>query len=254
MGIVGDSMIDRKLQNYFSKQEKIMISNIITRYQIYKKTGKSTCSDFLNPRELMLVTSYLNREKVSYSIYNDYPFLEKRIVYFGEYQDFITFYRIALSSHVTHSHILGTLFSLGLDEHTIGDILLEDGFFYYTNLTRLNPFLEGNLYLIHHELVTLERVSEIELKKKRFETFTILTSSMRIDTIISRIASKSRSQVQEMFQNNFVFLNYTQETSSSTLLKEGDILSIRKVGKFMIGKEKGFTKKNHIKLEISKYI
>ena len=48
-------------------------------------------------------------------------------------------------NNLKHSQILGTLFSLGLDDSLIGDIFVEDGYFYYTNLTRMNSFIENNL-------------------------------------------------------------------------------------------------------------
>lgn len=224
------------------------------KYRIYKKDNKSTCTNFLNPSELKLAISYLNSEKINYSIYEPYPFIEKKIIYFGDYDDFVTFYKIPISKEITHSNVLGTLFSLGLTPNTIGDIFLEDGYFYYTNLSRMNPFLEHNLLTINNENITLNKVDEITIKRKQFEEYTIMVSSLRIDNIISKLASCSRNQALDMIKNKLVLLNYEEEVKAHTILKKDDIISIRRVGKFKIGEEKGYTKKNNLILEIYKYM
>ena len=70
-------MVDKDLNIYYKKDEKILISNIVDKYNQYQKTGKSTCSNFLNSVNLNLVISYLEYKKIPYSIYEPYPFLEK---------------------------------------------------------------------------------------------------------------------------------------------------------------------------------
>ncbi len=239
---------------FYTKKENILISSIMDKYRIYKKDNKSTCTNFLNPSELKLATSYLNSEKINYSIYEPYPFMEKKIIYFGDYDNFVTFYKISISKEITHPNILGTLFSLGLTPNTIGDIFLEDGCFYYTNLSRMNPFLEHNFLAINNEKITLNRVSEIIIKRKQSEECTIMVSSLRIDNIISKLASCSRNQALDMIKNKLVLLNYEEEIKAHTILKKDDIISIRRVGKFKIGEEKGYTKKNNLILEIYKYM
>lgn len=68
-------MVDKDLKTYYTKEEKILISNIIDKYEQYQKTGKSTCSNFLNPVNLNLIILYLEYKKIPYSIYEPYPFL-----------------------------------------------------------------------------------------------------------------------------------------------------------------------------------
>lgn len=247
-------MIKRNKQNQLAKQDKILISNMIDKYEIYKKSGRSTCSNFLNSCELNLVISYLNHYHIPYSIYEPYSFLEKKIVYFGEYNNFVTFYQISAPNELSHSQVLGSLFSIGFNENTIGDIFIEKGICYYTNLTKMNNYLEENLSSIGHQIVKLNKIEEINLQENHFELFTILVSSMRLDNIVSKITSQSRSQVSQLFLDKRVLLNYGEIKNTSISLKENDILSIRKVGKFKVGKQQGITKKENIILEIYKYM
>ena len=246
-------MIERNRQ-HLTKQEKILLSNMIDKYEIYKRSGKNTYSNFLNPSELNLVISYLNHYHIPYSIYDPYSFFEKKIIYFGQYDNFVTFYQISAPKELSHSQVLGSLFSIGFNENTIGDIFIEKGICYYTNLTKMNNYLEEHLNTIGHQIVELKRIEEINLQENHFELFTVLVSSMRLDNIVSKITSKSRSQVNQMFLDKRILLNYDEIKNMSIPLKENDILSIRKVGKFKIGKEQGVTKKENIILEIYKYI
>ena len=136
----------------------------------------------------------------------------------------------------------------------IGDIIVEDGYFYLTNLTRMNRYIEDNLIMIKNEIIELEKVNEIILQKEHFLSSNILVSSMRLDNITSKIINKSRSIVDKMLIDKEILLNYDEVRNDSIGLKEGDILSIRKYGKYKIGKIKGYTKKNSIILEIIKYV
>ena len=93
-----------------NKEDNILIKSVLDKYKKYKKSGLSTCSNFLNTRELKLVISQLNKEKIQYNIYPSLDYLEKKIIYFGDYKDFITFYKADISDDITHKDILGTLF------------------------------------------------------------------------------------------------------------------------------------------------
>ncbi len=241
------------MNRIYSKEDKILLANVLDKYNAYEKNGISTYTNFLNMGQAKLISSFLDNRKISYSIYQPYPFLEKVIFYFGEYENFVTFYKASITD-ITHSQILGTLFSLGFDESLIGDIFVEEGYFYYTNLTRMNSFLESNLMMIKGELIKLIKVDEIILNRKHFEEINILVSSMRIDSVVSKITSKSRNQVNEMILDKLVLLNYSELNKMNVLLKEGDILSIRRFGKYKIGKVNGYTKKDNIVLEIIRYI
>lgn len=246
-------MIEKNIQSQLMKKEKILISNMMDKYKTYLKSKKSTYSNFLNPSELSLVVAYLRHNHIPYSIYEPYPFLEKKIIYFGNYDNFVTFYKMVSVKELTHQQVLGTLFSIGLNDNMIGDIFIEKGICYYTNLSKLNSFLEKNLTVIGKEQVKLIKVEEILLEEEHFDCFTVLVNSMRLDNIVSKITSQSRRQVEEMLLEKRIVLNYKEIKSASIVLKENDIISIRRVGKFKIGKQEGFTKKENIILKIYKY-
>ena len=77
---------------------------------------------------------------------------------------------------------------------------------------------------------------------------------MRIDNIISKIVPTSRSKALDMIKDKMILLNLEEIKNDSIILKENDVLSIRKHGKYKIGKSINISKKKNIILEIIKYI
>ena len=239
------------LKRIMDKEDKIIVSNILDKYIKYNKTNISTYTNFLDQRRLKLVEDTLKYLKIDYNIYINNDYLEKAIIYFGEYEDFITIYQI--DGKFEHKDILGTLFSLGLDYDLIGDIVVEENYAYFTSLTRLNDLIDNNVNMIKNKYIKPKKVNEMIITKDKFNNFNIIISSMRLDCIVSKLANLGRNDAVKYINDGFVLLNYKECKNIKKQVFEGDIISIRKVGKFKIRNEEKKTKKDNILLNISKY-
>ena len=239
------------LKRIMDKEDKIIVSNILDKYIKYNKTNISTYTNFLDQRRLKLVEDTLKYLKIDYNIYINNDYLEKAIIYFGEYEDFITIYQI--DGKFEHKDILGTLFSLGLDYDLIGDIVVEENYAYFTSLTRLNDLIDNNFNMIKNKYIKPKKVNEMIITKDKFNNFNIIISSMRLDCIVSKLANLGRNDAVKYINDGFVLLNYKECKNIKKQVFEGDIISIRKVGKFKIRSEEKKTKKDNILLNISKY-
>ena len=238
------------------KNDKMIISNLIDKYYLYEKKKIPSYSNFLDLRVLSLFESRVKNEDISYKIIEKIPDSDKKVVWFGpldDGDDSVTLYHGVCQNLVRHQDVLGCLFKIGLNTSTIGDIVVEDNEFYFTNLTRLNTFVEDNLVNIGKQKVTLNKVNNISLTKERYQEIMIVVNSMRLDTIISRLANISRNGALEKLKNKEIYVNFQEILKPTYILKEQDILSIRKVGKFKIGNILNTTRKNKILLEIKKY-
>ena len=236
------------------KQYKILRDNVLDKYYSYLSNKRKTSTNFFNSFDIDKITRFLDNKNIEYGVYDKYPFLEKKIIYFGEYDNYITIFKAKKSDKIKHSNILGTLFSLGLTDDVIGDIIVMDDYFYLTTLTRLSSFIKNNLTIINGERIELLEETDIVLNKDRFLKMKLLVSSMRVDTIVSKITNTNRLKVNSMIKDNIILVNYNTVKSSSLILKNNDILSIRKYGKYIIKNIIGTTKKNNLVLEIEKYI
>ena len=236
------------------KQDKILRDNVLDKYYSYLSNKRKTSTNFFNSFDIDKITRFLDNKNIEYGVYDKYPFLEKKIIYFGEYDNYITIFKAKKSDKIKHSNILGTLFSLGLTDDVIGDIIVMDDYFYLTTLTRLSSFIKNNLTIINGERIELLEETDIVLNKDRFLKMKLLVSSMRVYTIVSKITNTNRLKVNSMIKDNIILVNYNTVKSSSLILKNNDILSIRKYGKYIIKNIIGTTKKNNLVLEIEKYI
>lgn len=246
--------LDREnILNGLEKEDKIKISNLLDKYLLYKNKGISSTSNFLNPREVAIWENRVMNTDDDYKVISVFPDSEKKVICFGDSSDEITIYLGKTSSKVRHKDILGSLFSLGLDYDTIGDIYVCDNYFYLVNLTRLNSFIENNLVKIGNNLVSLQKVKEIILDHDLYKRKELIVNSMRLDVIVSKLSNTSRSISLNKISNKEVLVNYKVMMKPILLLKENDILSIRRVGKFKIGKVIGSTKKDKYILEINEY-
>lgn len=238
------------------KEDKIKISNLLDKYFLYEKKKIPSYSNFLNLRELALWESRVKNKNIVYKVVEKIPDCEKKVLWFGplsEGDDVVTIYRGKCQTTIKHQEVLGSLFAIGLNSNTIGDIVVEDDYFYFTNLTKLNSFVEENLIKVGNKKVSLAQVEEVPITKNRYHTIEIIVNSLRLDIIVSKLANISRKNSLDKLKNHEIYVNFKEQTKSTYLLKEEDILSIRRVGKFKVGKVLSTTKKDKMILEIKKY-
>lgn len=154
-----------------------------------------------------------------------------------------------------HREILGTIFSLNITSELFGDIIITNNHYYIYILQSIAPYIKNNLLMIKNSHIELiEKPPEfLENYKKEFDSIEIIASSNRIDTVIARLIQTSRQNISDKIKNKEIILNYDILKNSSYFLKENDVFSIRRYGKFQyIGIKKQTKHKNYI-IECKKY-
>ena len=207
---------------------------------------------FLDPKEQLELSKKLKKEP--YQIYKPYPDSEKSIFYIKE-EPKVILYEIKSKTPLEHREILGTLFSLNITSELFGDIVITNNHYYIYVLESIAPYIKNNLLLIKNSHVELIEVPLETLKEyhKEYEAIEIIASSTRIDTVISRLIQTSRPNIIEKIKNKEIILNYDILKNNSYQLKENDIFSIRRYGKYQyIGIKKETKSKNYI-IECKKY-
>lgn len=202
-------------------------------------------TDFLLPNEFLQVKNKL--KKTEYNVYKPYIDSEKVILY-KKVKPEIVLYKIICSESLIHQDILGTLFSLNLSIYVYGDIIIYGNNYYLFVLPTITNYLESNLTSIKNIPITLKKedLSIIENYQREYQEYEIIVTSLRIDAVISRITSLSRTMVISKIKNKEVYLNYEILTNNSYILKENDIFSVRKYGKYKYNKVIKNTKKDNL--------
>ena len=75
----------------------------------------------------------------------------------------------------------------------------------------------------------------------------ITVSSMRLDAIVSDLIRVSRAKALPMIRSGQCRVNWRLEEDPSSLLEEGDVLSIRGHGRFKVLAVEGTTRKGNIR-------
>ena len=217
------------------------------------KLNNGQHTGFLDPKELDEVKRKL--EKNSYSIYYPYKDSEKNIIY-NKKEPNVLLYEIKSKVELRHQDILGTMYSLNISPELFGDILLIEGRYYIYILDAVRNYFESNFLMVKNSYIELEQI-DLECLvdfERNYETFEIIVSSNRIDTVISTICHTGRSSISDMIKNKEIILNYDYLKDGSYKLKENDVFSIKRVGKFVYNGVLKNTKSNHYIIEIKKYL
>ena len=97
-------------------------------------------------------------------------------------------------------------------------------------------------------------INDVKIKEKEFDNLNIIVSSMRLDCFISELARTSRVKAIEIIEEQRVFINYNLETKFSKKINEGDTITIRGKGKFIVENIVSKTKSDKYFVNIKKYV
>ncbi len=228
---------------------------MIIIYTVEKIVEKVLYSNSTNFVEI----KYLNRVKkelknIKYNIYEPFNGATKIILY--NKMPNIKIYEIVSSNDLRHQDILGTLYSLNISDEMFGDVVIWNNRYFIIILSSIDNYIKSNLTSIKNSKVDLIEKDPYYLKnyKQEYEEFNIIVPSVRVDVIVSKIINSSRSNALEKIKNGDIYLNYELLTKPTYMLKENDIFSIRKYGKYKFNGIINETKKGNIIVNISKYV
>lgn len=228
---------------------------MIIIYTVEKIVEKVLYSNSTNFVEI----KYLNRVKkelknVKYNIYE--PFIgATKIILYNKMPN-IKIYEIVSSNDLRHQDILGTLYSLNISDEMFGDVVIWNNRYFIIILSSIDNYIKSNLTSIKNSKVDLIERDPYYLRnyKQEYEECIIIVPSIRVDVIVSKIINLSRSNALEKIKNGDIYLNYELLTKPTYMLKENDIFSIRKYGKYKFLGEINRTKKGSLVVKYLKYV
>ena len=228
---------------------------MIIIYTVEKIVEKVLYSNSTNFVEI----KYLNRVKkelknVKYNIYEPFSGATKIILY--NKMPNIKIYEIISNNDLRHQDIRGTLYSLNISDEMFGDVVIWNNRYFIIILSSIDNYIKSNLTSIRNSKVDLIEKDPYYLRdyKQEYEECIIIVPSIRVDVIVSKIINSSRSNALEKIKNGDIYLNYELLTKPTYMLKENDIFSIRKYGKYKFLGEINRTKKGSLVIKYLKYV
>ncbi len=155
---------------------------------------------------------------------------------------------------LSHRDFLGALMNLGIERDTLGDIILKENEGYLFCTRTIAPFICENLTRIKHTPVLCE-VAEAAPGQGQEEKqeVKIQVSSTRIDGMVAKVYHLSRGESVEYFRQKKVFVNGRLCENNSHFLKEGDVVTVRGLGRFIFEVTQGLSKKGKTNVAVRCY-
>lgn len=221
------------------------VNKIIDSFYNYGSTR------FLDLKEQKLVAANLSNKK--YNIYKPYCDSEK-VIFYKDNPYSVVLYELKTLGNLTHQQILGTLFSLGIDQSMYGDILIIDGRYFIYVLESIEEYLLLYFSSVANNKIELVKC-DIDLLKdyeREYEEIKIISSSSRIDTVVAHLINSNRESASDMIKDKLVLVNNDNVRHTYNLCN-GDILSIRRFGKYRFEGVVNETRKGNFIFKILKY-
>lgn len=171
----------------------------------------------------------------------------------------ITPLRVTGSSFKTLSHrdYMGSILALGIEREVLGDIaVLSDSEAVIFASDVIAPYLLDSLTEVGRDSVRVTETSlpgDFEIPRK-FQKMTVIAASPRLDAIVGGIANVSRADAKELCLSGKVDLCYVTCLEGSAAVSEGDTVSVRGVGKFIIDSFNGETRSGRARVSVRKYL
>ncbi|MCB6645303.1 YlmH/Sll1252 family protein [[Clostridium] scindens] len=250
-----------------NKEELLLQKRLVELSRIAYTREIVTFSEFLNLNELnILHTTPKNMLLSQYKTYGGYGLSERQMAAFlpdalyYDYQYPIQIIEISpvnrkFAEELSHRDYLGAVMNLGIERCKLGDILIEDGKAILFAKEELAGYIMEHLTRIRHTTVKTSILPAFENSyEPRYEELKGTVESVRLDTVLSLAYPLSRSKVTGLIEGARVFVNGKLVTSNGYRLKEGDILSVRKMGRIGYNGILSETKKGRYMVSIRKYV
>lgn len=245
------------------EQEKLFLAKTAEDVRRAFEGNYAVTTRFLTPEEQVLAKDCA-RGKVRLFENGGYAEAERRMLAFcpdyvesAEEVDFgIEAVRICTKREpLEHRSVMGTVLSLGIKREMIGDIVVNGQEAWVFCESTMAEYICRNLDRIGGVSVTCEQMptDRVTIPPRAFESMEIGVASLRLDAIVAALFRQSRTRASEWIAAGDVSLNHREAKDGSAKVREGDVLSVRRHGKFVIERVVGQTKKGREKVLVKQY-
>ncbi len=261
------------LSEYKKQDDKILLAKVLDKIEFCKTKNRIEYTDFLDMYQLGLIKTFLDKLQISnYMFYGGYENAERKILILypenytnqmieKNYEKIFKVIRIKLPDNLeekySHRDYLGGIIKLGVVREKIGDILVDKFGSDIICIEEIDKFLLQNLNSLTRfgtSKVTAENIKNLQITESKKKEIKIIVASLRLDNFVSELARCSRNKAVEIINTERVFINYQNETKKTKQVKEGDTITIRGKGRFVIKELAGNTRSGRFIVIVEKFV
>ena len=249
-----------------TKEDEILLARVYERITSAAARNIPAATAFLSKREQMLAAELLRGQ--DFAFFGGPAMAEREVCcYVPEYLDesWLTGDEGPIAAvravyfagdTLTHRDFLGALMGCGIKRETVGDIYVATGRCDFLVTRDILPYVLQNLTDAGRTRLHLEQIplSALEAPEQKTKQIRGTVSSLRLDGVVAEGFALSRSRAAEVIAAGKTELNYMLCTKPDRLVAEGDVISVRGLGKMRLEAVGGNTKKGRISIEICRYI
>ncbi len=162
---------------------------------------------------------------------------------------------LRFAEELSHRDYLGSVMNLGVERSKFGDILVKDTEAVIFLCEEIADYIIRNLTRIRHTAVQCERIENRDISyTPSFTQVKGTVPSVRLDTVMSVAFPMSRSRLTAYITAGKVFVNGKLITSNGYRLEEGNLISVRGLGRISFDGILSETKKGRYYISVRKFI
>ncbi len=162
--------------------------------------------------------------------------------------------RFPKDQRLSHRDFLGALMGLMIKRELIGDILISEGKGLIYALSSAATIIASELTQAGRTQVSCTIGKPADWQHEvNFEEINGTVSSLRLDCIVSHLLNLSRDASDKLITSSKVMNNSRLITDGAKQVSQGDIISIRGYGKYVIDEVGDRNKKGRIRIYCKKY-
>lgn len=250
--------------------DKILLAQILDKLEAMEERNVLTYTKFLNEHQRNLAERFLDgcgRPKIAF-IPAYTGAMRTVLAFLPDYLDPaklseedispITCIRAlySLIKELSHRDFLGSLMGCGIKRETIGDIFVGRGSCDIVVMKDILPYLLSNFESAGRVKLDISTIplDEIRIPDQDFILIKDTVASMRLDNVVSSGFSISRETASSTIKAGRVALQYQVCTKADKPVGEGEVISVRGMGKIELLQIGNLTKKGRTAIVIKRFV
>lgn len=224
-----------------TEEEKLLEKRCCDQAALAQKTGKPRFSPFLDPRQAARLLPFFKKRGAAVLPFGGYDGAERQMLAFytdsQPGKDEFPIGALEITGRdldgLSHRDFLGSVLGLGFTREKVGDIVPDGGRCVVFLSRELCGFAEQNLDKVGRVGVSAKacEAGSLVLGERRFEELCTTVASPRLDAVCALLCRTSRAKAQEIIGQMRVHVNYAPCDNGAKTLSDGDIISVKGVGK-----------------------
>lgn len=250
------------LASFKEGEDRLSAARVYDRMELSQKIFAPAFTAFMDPYSAHGIKALLCGFGCDILVYGGYEESERVMLgFFPEFSESdsslfpITPIEISYNSKysrtLTHRDFLGSVLGLGITREKTGDIITEEGRAVAFVDSEVADYIAVNLERVGHTKVNVRLLSSFTPKPSEAQEKRITLPSLRLDALLGGALNISRGRASELIKGEKVYINWKKMTSPSHGVAEGDIVTLRGMGRVRINEVIGMTKKDRVLINVS---